>query len=134
MTTPQTFRDLDQGHATADQETEISALDEWYDSVRDIPINELDDGDLSRACRQCLFPQSVVPVAVRRLQLQPLAGDSYDGELFASLRSVPRLYWKNNPEMASIILMISHVVLQQNEDGDLKEDARIIIASAGREV
>jgi CDI immunity proteins len=78
-----------------------SALDEWYRSIRDIPLDDLPIGDVARSLRQSLFPDFVVPVAIRHLRENPLAGDFYDGELLASLRNVGRDFWRRREELRS---------------------------------
>jgi CDI immunity proteins len=67
-----------------------SALDEWYLSIRDIPLYDLPIGDIARSLRQSLYPDFVVPVAIRHLRENPLAGHLYDGELLVSLRNGPK--------------------------------------------
>ena len=100
-----------------------SSLDEWYESVRDIPLRELDDGDLSRACRQQLFLDSIIPVALDRLRLRPLAGNIYDGELFVSLKDIPSVYWEQNRKKADLLRDIAGKVAKQSDDEDLLKDA-----------
>ena len=99
MTTGITFRGIEQLSATDVRGDPVdSPLGEWYESVRDIELDNLTDEDLSVACRQQLFPNHVVPAAIRRLECNPLAGEKYDGELIAALISVPRDYWSGHPQ------------------------------------
>jgi hypothetical protein len=94
------------------------ALDEWYRSIRDIPLHDLPIGDIARSVRQCLFPDFVVPVAIRHLQENPLAGDLYDGELLVSLRNVDDDFWKRREELKSELAW----VLSRIDTGELHSD------------
>src|SRR5579885_3320983 len=75
---------------------EDHSLPAWYKSIREVPLDELSIGDIGRAIRQNIHLGHVVPLALHRLLSEPLAGDMYDGELLASLKSVPREYWANH--------------------------------------
>lgn len=88
-----TFRDLDHDVACLGADT---ALDDWYESVRDIPLVDLDDQCLARALRQQLFLPSVVPQAIARLEVDPLAGAQYEGELLAALGTIPASFWTDD--------------------------------------
>lgn len=123
------FRDLEQTEG-ADHlwEPGESALDQWYAGVREIPISQFDDGDLCRACRQKMFLHYVVPIAIERLLIEPFAGEIYDGELFASLKTVPRDYWENNRTPAEKLHMLATRFLQQDVDTELRDDAREIVS------
>jgi hypothetical protein len=97
-----TFRNIEQAKgivagSTSDRQ---SALSDWYQLVREIPIEKLEIGDLSRAVRQSLYPEYTVPVALSVLKTRPLAGKLYDGELRLSLRSVPESFWRENLALA----------------------------------
>jgi CDI immunity proteins len=60
-------------------------LPAWYRAVRDIPLRELSVEDLSKANRQQIHPDHIVPTMLELLQTNPLAGEMYDGSfLFLS--------------------------------------------------
>lgn len=65
-----------------------SSLDEWFSSILDIPIDELDVGDVARAIRQGVFLAEVLPKAEVILRKDPLAGEDYDGQLISSIASL----------------------------------------------
>ena len=90
-----TLRELD-----GDIEVRDSSLDHWYSEIRDTPLQELNDGDLARCCRQKLFLEHVVPVVILRLKANPMAGDIYDGELLAAMQKVGKKYWQAHSEQA----------------------------------
>ena len=80
-------------------DTAASVLDEWYQTVRDVPLCELSIGDVARACRQSLYLEYLIPVAITHLEKDPCAGDQYDGELLVSLRSAPCEFWARRPDL-----------------------------------
>lgn len=93
------IRDLETIQMSGDADSQpASALGDWYLGIREKEIEDLEDNDLCRACRQGLFPDAVVPVALRRLEDDPLAGDIYDGELLGSLVGIPQAYWGRSSE------------------------------------
>lgn len=63
-------------------------IDEWFDEIIDIPLSELLVGDISRLIRQQVFICEILPYALNILSLDPLAGDSYDGQLISSLATL----------------------------------------------
>lgn len=125
----QTFRELENSKGNLrDFQQGNSLLEQWYNAVRDVPIVDLQDGDLCRACRQQLFLEYLVPVAAERLRLRPLAGDLYDGELFASLKEVPVAYWKDNPATAATIRTVVDGLACENMDERLADDIEAVIS------
>ncbi len=56
-------------------------LPAWYRSIRDVPLDELRIEDISKALRQNIHLEQVIPLALKRLQMEPLAGEMYQGEL-----------------------------------------------------
>ena len=121
MTNSITFRQLES--LGSEYEVGASALDEWYKGVRDTPISELDDGDLSRACRQMLYLSHVVPAAVKRLLSEPLAGDMYDGELLVAMKSIPIDYWQTDRASAEVLANVVEEAKRLSEDNDIVSDA-----------
>ncbi|MCL6359258.1 hypothetical protein EXT49_04320 [Pectobacterium polaris] len=67
---------------------ENSSLDEWFSSIIDVSLDELDVGDVARAIRQDLFLADVLPKAETILKQDPLAGEDYDGQLISSISSL----------------------------------------------
>lgn len=65
-----------------------TSLDEWLSNILDIPLEELDIGDIARAIRQSLFLAEILPIAEIILMRDPLAGDDYDGQLISSIASL----------------------------------------------
>lgn len=87
-----------------------SSLDEWFSSILDVPLNELDVGDISRAIRQDLFLADILPIAEVILKEEPLAGEDYDGQLISSIASLNSDEIKFAlPYLRSISSFLNHV-------------------------
>ncbi len=98
-------------------------LPEWYRSVREFPLEELDVEDICKACRQQIHSEYVVPLALEILQTEPLAGDAYDGELFVSLKSVSPDYWPKHPNELQIVKsLIEKLLHDETIASDLSQD------------
>lgn len=64
------------------------ALDEWYNTLINKDITELDISDLCRMIKQNIFIELAIDKAIEFLKLNPLEGDVYDGQLLEVLFSV----------------------------------------------
>jgi len=98
-------------------------LPAWYRVVRETPLEQLGVEDICKACRQQIHLVHTVPIALRLLQSEPLAGEMYDGELLASLKSVPPDYWRSHPTEVAMLKFICEGV-QRNESmlDDMRQD------------
>lgn len=119
-----TFRDLDHDVACLGGDT---ALDEWYKSVRDIPLVDLDDECLARALRQQLFLPSIVPQAIARLQANPLAGSQYEGELLAAIGTIPASFWTDDKIHAHQTKNIVNGLLNEEVDKGVQALAQELV-------
>ncbi len=108
-----------------------SPLEAWYRAIRDERVEDFTPGDLSRAIRQQLFPETVVPVAIETLKKDPLAGEMYDGELLLALDSVPKPYWTAHPAQASAVVSLAELQLEL-VDTDLRPKLRALRESLQR--
>lgn len=97
-----------------------SSLTKWYLSVRDIPLDMLDVGDVCRALRQNLFVSEVLPIAVALLEDDVLAGELYDGELIVALAGLNAGYWQENKILAH------KAVNALGEAGKLSKDVELL--------
>jgi len=127
MTEEITFQQLESSSNCDNFIVGNSPLDEWYQSIRGLPINKLNDGDLCRACRQKLYPIHVVPIAVARLHLQPLAGDIYDGELLVAMKAIPVEYWQGDLESATCLRKVAQKVIQVSDDSEVIDDVKELV-------
>jgi hypothetical protein len=106
-------------------EDEEFPLPVWYRAVRDICLQELGVEDLAKANRQQIHPDYVIPITLRLLQSEPLAGEMYDGELIASLRSAPTGYWSvQTKDTAVLQTVICRAIKMETTDDDLRQDLR----------
>jgi hypothetical protein len=124
--TEKTFASLDREKGIGDTppppEGEFP-LPAWYRSVKTVPLDKLSVEDICKACRQKIHLEHVVPIALRLLQSDPLAGEFYEGELLVSLESVPVSYWRSQPDLARILKQIAEKVRSDNStEDDLKKD------------
>jgi hypothetical protein len=119
-----TFSDLERlnGQDYSPKTEDKWPLEEWYDSVRNIPLSDLPSGDLAKACRQGIWIHSVVPVAIERLKVDPLAGDLYEGELIVALKSIPFGFWAEHKSTASEMRHLLERALPYL-DTDVQKDA-----------
>ena len=125
------FRDLEREPFLEGGAQESCALDEWYMSVRDIPIKELAVGDVCRALRQDLFVRYVLPVSVVLLSDDILAGDRYDGELIVALAGLNEAYWCESAGVAIQIRELLDGLKGLSSDRELLKDASGLIEKLG---
>ena len=65
--------------------------------LRDVPLSHLTTEDLRLLIGQQIGLGYVVPVAVERIEQQPLAsGDFYRGDLLVALLRVPAAFWQQH--------------------------------------
>lgn len=96
------FRKLDGGVDISGD----SALEQWYKSVRDLPIASLSVDDLCRAIRQELYLAHVLPVALHKLRDDSCSGALWDGELASVIANVPEQFWLSYPQILSEARML----------------------------
>lgn len=97
-----------------------SSLDEWFSSILDIPIDELDVGDVARAIRQGLFLAEVLPKAEVILRKDPLAGEDYDGQLISSIASL------NYDEIKSALPSLQNISTFLNQLDKTDFDSQVV--------
>jgi hypothetical protein len=99
-----TFAELDRQRGftgAPSSSVETFPLPSWYTSVRDIPFSEFGEEDICKACRQQIYPEHIVPIALELMKFNLLEGEMYAGELLVSLKSVPLNYWKEHSHQRS---------------------------------
>lgn len=123
-----TFRQIErQLSVKVSNEQPDSALGAWYQAVRDKGISDFEIGDVCRACRQKLYLDHLVPVAIQWLQEDPLAGEIYDGELLVALKSVPTEFWTGRQRETHDLIAIVQAAGKIADD-DVKSDIRELLA------
>jgi hypothetical protein len=93
--------------------TEPSALEKWYTSISKKSLSELSDGDVARFIRQDLFLEYIIPEALRRVSLNPLAGGQYNGEIVSSLEKVSFSFWDMEPKLKNKVIILLNLVIEQ---------------------
>lgn len=102
-----TFRNLiGKFEVTKDHEQQ-SSLEQWFEQVIDIPLNELSVEDLCRAIRQELYIDKLMPRVWEVMKDDPLAGEYYDGELIAALSTVNE---KSLKDQKSTFIQIQKII------------------------
>jgi hypothetical protein len=81
-------------------------LPAWYRSIYHKPLAEFSSSDISRACRQKIHLQQIVPMAIQLLDQDVAAGDIYPGEMLAALGLVPASFWPDNQQLKNELLEI----------------------------
>jgi hypothetical protein len=125
---PTTFRQIEMTKGIAPSATEErSPLSDWYERVRDVPLSAFGIEDLCKSVRQAVFPDYVVPVALDRLEEEPLAGEMYDGELAAAFRWIPQTFWSEHRQIAARMVSVLEDALPRLSD-DVQGDVSAIVA------
>ncbi|HFQ7884631.1 MULTISPECIES: contact-dependent growth inhibition system immunity protein [Enterobacteriaceae] len=99
-----------------------SSLEQWFERVIDIPIEELSVEDLCRAIRQNLFIDQLMPRVLQVLEEDPLAGEYYDGELIAALATVKVEDLKGHMDCFEQAKMIINKINTSDIDNELRKD------------
>lgn len=125
-----TFRSLENKNGIQwSSPTNPSSLDEWYSSIRDTDIDSLSVGDICKAVRQRIFVDSVLPYALGIIKDDPLAGDSYDGELLAALSGLSPLDWSGSEAIAHQLSVLLSEECDALNDPDLRNDLAKLTAT-----
>lgn len=98
-----------------------SSLDEWFSSILDVPIDELEVGDVARAIRQDVFLTEVLPKAEDILRKDPLAGEDYDGQLISSIATL------NYDEVKSALPSLKRISALLNQLDKTELDSQVVI-------
>jgi hypothetical protein len=89
--------------------------------LRQVPIGRLDTEGLRLLIGQHEGLEVLVPLAVERLEADPLAeGDYYPGDLLAAVLAVPTDYWQLQPGPRARLLAILEAVTDPH--GELRQE------------
>ncbi|ALR74827.1 contact-dependent growth inhibition system immunity protein [[Enterobacter] lignolyticus] len=99
-----------------------SSLEQWFESVIDIPIEELSVEDLCRAIRQDLFIDQLMPRVLKVLAEDPLAGEYYDGELISALATIKVEALKDHMDCFEQVKMIINQIDASDINNELRKD------------
>ncbi|OKP70033.1 hypothetical protein A3844_03275 [Paenibacillus helianthi] len=95
-------------------------LSGWFAGIMDIKLKDLSDGSIARLVRQNFHLKYVIPEAILRLSLNPLAGKHYEGELINAMNSVKNTFWENNSNVCNDIKKLLMKI--ENKEIDLPKD------------
>lgn len=68
-----------------EEELDGSYTTEHYNSVIAKTVDNINDEDIAYMLRQEMLPELFIPLAIKRLKENPMAGGLYEGELICSL-------------------------------------------------
>lgn len=103
-------------------EKHSSSLDDWFFSIIDLPISKFSVEDISRAVRQKLFLDAVLPCAYDVLRNDPLAGEYYDGELIAAIASLSSADIQRNIKIINEIRGVLNSINPKDLTKELQKD------------
>jgi hypothetical protein len=128
---PRTFREIEMAEGVLPAlEERPSSLTDWYDRMRYVPLSAFGIEDLCRSLRQILYPEYLVPVAVKALEEDALAGDMYEGELALAFRSIPDGFWREHRQLASRLVAVMEGAISRFSGG-VKEDVEAAVSRVG---
>lgn len=116
-----TFRELLLINNSNYEPNSRSSLDEWFSGILDVPIDELEVGDVARAIRQDIFLEDILPKAEIILQKDPLAGEDYDGQLISSIASL------NHGEIKSALPSLQRISSFLNQLDKTSLDSQVVM-------
>lgn len=117
-----TFRKLIGNINVTKEPSQQSSLEQWFEKVIDVPIEELAVEDLCRAIRQQLCVDQLMPRVLEVLSEEPLAGEYYDGELIAALSTVEENDLKGQKDIFNQIKLIINQLPPSDVNDDLRKD------------
>lgn len=122
MTPHLTFRQLELSIGReAIAQCGTSPLETWYETVRDKPIASFSQEDLCKACRQQIFLETIIPIAMEVLRKEPLAGEMFEGELIVAMSNISKYYWLTHRSTATELAAIAKSIISQ-ADEELRKD------------
>ncbi|WP_330985921.1 MULTISPECIES: contact-dependent growth inhibition system immunity protein [Enterobacterales] len=99
-----------------------SSLEQWFETIVDIPLDKLSIEDLCRAIRQDLCVTQLLPRVLDVLTQDPLAGEYYDGEVIAAVATIKPEILKNNHNLYTQIKIIINQINCSEIDDELRND------------
>jgi hypothetical protein len=82
--------------------------------LRDVPLSQLSIEDLRLLIGQEIGLDYLVPIAIERVENQPLAsGDFYRGDLLVALLRLPAAFWQQRGHWHRRVEQVASAVVQQ---------------------
>ncbi|WP_275233775.1 contact-dependent growth inhibition system immunity protein [Pantoea ananatis] len=117
-----TFRSLIGNINKINEKKQKSPLEVWFESVLDVPIEDLEVEDICRAIRQKICIDQLLPKILTVLTKDPFAGEFYDGELIAALSTIDGNDLQVNKEIFMKIRDIINGLDRSDINNDLRKD------------
>ena len=99
-----------------------SPLEQWFERVIDIPLEEMSVEDLCRAIRQEICIVQLMPRILDILTEDPLAGEYYDGELISALSTVKMINLKDHIDSFQKAKDLINKIDISTIDNEIKKD------------
>lgn len=99
-----------------------SPLEQWFERVIDIPLEEMSVEDLCRAIRQEICIDQLMPRILDILTEDPLAGEYYDGELISALATVNMINLKDHIDSFQKAKALINKIDISTIDNEIKKD------------
>lgn len=78
-------------------------LSVWYNGIQRTKLKDLKHGDVAKLIRQTMHLEYVIPEALKRLRINPLAGYLGDGEILEAIAQVNENEWDENSVVTSML-------------------------------
>ena len=106
-----------------DPPTDATRLIETVYALRRRPVGTLDTEDLRVLIAQKVGLETLVPLALHRLEQDPMAeGDFYPGDLLVAALHIPAGHWKAHPQQHARLRSVVERLDPADVDDDLQGD------------
>ncbi len=113
---------------------ELTSLESWYRDNRLKPFDQFTSWDVSRAITQRICFEQLIPIAIKLLQANPMAGEWYEGDLIDSMRKVPVSYWQAHSDQRDAMRIICNQVVQHEDYKQDKTDMDRVLAELKKNI
>lgn len=129
--TEQSLEEIE-GDVWGDPPADATRLTATVHELRRRPVDRLGIEDLRVLIAQQVGLEVVVPLALARLEENPLAeGDFYPGDLLVAVLRVPPVHWRSHPDEAARLRTIVDSVDSDELDPETRADVVAFRGNAG---
>ncbi|MCD1258177.1 hypothetical protein B5M42_004900 [Paenibacillus athensensis] len=108
-----------EGHEGEHEVDERLPLSVWYGRILDKKLADLSDGDIAKLIRQNVHLPHVVPEGIKRIHLNPIAGDLGDFELLEAFNYIDVEEWKLELQLSYEVKIFFIKLLEKIERNEL---------------